>query len=415
MNNNYIGIEEAKLIIKSHTKVLSSEDILLKEALGKIVSSNIIATIDQQPFNNSAMDGFAISSNKVNSASLSNKILFNIEKTVIAAGNNVLNVSLNNDSNLAVKIMTGATIPKGYDVVIPVEEAKIDGNTLIVSTTYNSMHNVRAKGEDFKKGEILVQKGDVITPYKAMLLQASGINNISVFKKPKLAIITTGTEFNNENEALTAGKIYNTSALFLEKFFSSNNFEVVNLGNIADNKLDLQSLIENKVLDNFDVVVSTGAVSKGDFDIVPEVLKNYGKVLYHFLSIKPGKPNLLVQLHNGSLWFGLPGNPVSTVIAARLLVYYYYLCATARTELKLLAAVSQDIKKKSNFTVFHNCKLQNIKGELKVSLLEKQGSHIISSLANSDVLIELNANSTFFPKDSLVPFYFLNPAFNFNN
>lgn len=291
------------------------------ESLGHIAAEEIRACLDIPPFNNSAMDGFAL--HAIKTVDIHQNAPKRIKVAHCLAAGDVLDMA---DQSLAVEIMTGAKIPDGFDAVVPIEKVNVirdaAGNAveIEIQTELAQGDNVRYAGEDFKCGQILALPGTRLHAGHIAAMASTGIHEVRVFHMPEIEIFTTGKEVSDAYHVpLKDGEIYNSNTPYLLSHFKSAGIPATYAGSIGD---DEQAFVDTlNVATNARIVISSGAVSMGKWDFIPELLeKNGARIIFHGVGIKPGKPILFAVLKDGRYYFGLPGNPVSTAVGLRFFV-----------------------------------------------------------------------------------------------
>jgi molybdopterin molybdotransferase len=303
-----ITFEEAFKIVMEYVFETKTETIPFTDSYNRILDEDIISDIDMPPFDRSAVDGYAC-----HRIDLNNELEV-VE--VIAAGKvPVQKVGKNKCS----KIMTGAIVPDGCDVVIMVEESEILTGNRIRFTGIDPKLNMSFRGEDVRKGDIVLKKAKVIQPQDIAIMASVGHTKVSVKKKPLVGIISTGDELVNPSEIPGISQIRNSNAYQLAAQIARAGAEGYDYGIAADDETITFKIIE-KAIQECDIVIITGGVSMGDFDFVPSVLESAGvKILFDRVNVQPGKPTTF-GLHPKSLVFGLPGNPVSSFIQFEMLI-----------------------------------------------------------------------------------------------
>lgn len=301
-------------------RVLETETVSLLNAPGRILAHDIMASLAVQPFDNAAMDGYAVYREDIAAATAVNVVHLPCSQ-VIAAGDTASIPALQRGT--CARIMTGAPMPSGADAVVQIERTTALSNNMVTFTAPCAPNeNVRYAGEDFKPGDNVLDRGRIIAVHHIMPLATLGIGKLPVVKRPRAAVITTGNELATSLDVpLPSGMIYNSNHFYIRGALAAMGVDVAAAHMVSDDPTALRSLLLQSMQQNIDLVISSGAVSAGDFDIVRPVLEELGaKILFHKIKVKPGKPNLFAKLPNGCLYFGLPGNPVATAAGLRFLV-----------------------------------------------------------------------------------------------
>ncbi|MFD3155791.1 gephyrin-like molybdotransferase Glp [Haloimpatiens sp. FM7330] len=303
-----ISIDEALNIINKETKVLEPEEVDLMKSLNSVLAENIYSKDNLPPFNKSAMDGYAIKSEDTKECNDKNKIKLT-KKAIIKAGDYYEGEL---EKGQAIKIMTGAAVPKGANAVIKIEKIVEDKNQIIISEHVKEGNNIIKFGDEIKVGQLALEKGKIITPTEIGILASLGYSKVKVYRKPKISIVTTGNELMDINSKLEKGKVRNSNEYSLKALCIQLGSEVESLGVVTDDKEYLKQKIM-KALDKSDIVISSGGVSVGDYDFVEDVLGEIGAdVKITSIAIKPGKPTTFATVGD-KLFFGLPGNPLSVL------------------------------------------------------------------------------------------------------
>jgi molybdopterin molybdotransferase len=303
-----ITFKQALKTTLDHATLTQTESIPLEKSLYRILAQDVISDTDMPPFDKSAMDGYACKRND-----LAN-ILTVIEK--IPAGY-VPKKEINN--NECSKIMTGGWVPEGANCVIMVEHIEELSKDTIRFNNSNTEDNICLKGEDIKAGNILLQKGDQVLPQSIAILAAVGFSEPIVACRPRVGIIATGSELVEPAEKLSGAKIRNSNAWQLAAQVEATGATAINYGIAADTEKAIDEAIKKAAAEN-DVIIISGGVSMGDFDLVPGVLKSNGiDILFDRVSIKPGKPSTFGVGENIRC-FALPGNPVATFVQFEMLI-----------------------------------------------------------------------------------------------
>ncbi|MCZ6132697.1 molybdopterin molybdotransferase MoeA [Campylobacter ureolyticus] len=302
-------INETLNLIYNEIKSINLKKIaLLNEALNEICAKDIIAIKDLPCFDNSALDGYAFNHKN---AGKNLKI-----KGIIYAGEKK-EFHLKDDE--CYKIMTGAIMPKGADTVLRTEDANVKNDVLFLPNEIKKFDGYRLKGEEVTKDKILIKKGEILTPRKIMLLASQGINEVEIYKKPKIALFSSGDELKEPWQKADEYEIYNANASGIEALLKNNGFENKYLGIIKDEPLVIKESFE-KCFKEFDFIITSGGASAGDKDYMDEILKEFGfKEIFNHVNIKPGRPTKCF-IKDEKIVFVLAGNPTAAYLLAFLLV-----------------------------------------------------------------------------------------------
>lgn len=303
-----ITIKEALNIIKDSTKNIGIEKVDLMSSLNRVLAEDIYSKDTLPPFNKSAMDGYAIKFEDTLNCSEENEVRLNIIGT-IKAGDYYTDELRHGD---ALKIMTGAAVPNGANAVIQIEKVSIDNDIVTITEVVKLDTNIIKMGEEIKEGDIALTKGKLIRPTEIGFLASLGYSKVEVYKKPKVAILTTGDELLSIDSPLENGKIRNSNEYSLMALCKNLDVEYISLGIVADDKYILKEKMIF-ALKEADIVITSGGVSAGDFDFIEDVLNEIGAdTKITSVAIKPGKPITFATIDN-KLIFGLPGNPLSVI------------------------------------------------------------------------------------------------------
>ncbi len=399
-----IKVSEALDIILNSTGSLSSEAVPLTELLGRTLSEDVFSSTDIAPFDNSGMDGYALIASDTKGASPeAPKTLEVIEE--LRAG--MVSSSIIK-SGQAIKIMTGAPIPQGADSVIMVEEtekSEVRSQKSEVKIFKEAIlgDNIRKAGEDIKKGELVIKKGTLLGPAHIGILASLGISKIDATKKPSVAVIATGDELIDVEEKISHGKLHTSNTYTLYSQVLNCGGIPVNIGIAKDNPLDIEGKIRSAL--KCDVIITSGGVSMGDYDFVKDVLaKLGGDIKFWKIAMRPGKP-VLFGLLNGRPFFGLPGNPVSSMVAFEMFVKPSLMKMSGQrpdNKKEIEAVLQEDIKKKKGLRFFLRAITQWKDGSYITKTTGPQGSAILRSMMLANSLIILPEDDEFIEKGSKV-------------
>lgn len=407
-----ISFEEALKIIRERANAyrLDTEMIALNEVTGRVCAEDILAPLTIQPFDNSAMDGFAVRVCDLEGASDNNPVT--LEKSgVIAAGDPVPEDTLR--AGKCIHIMTGAPVPKGAEAVVPIENVDVQGSRIIFKAIPGAMENIRRAGEDFRKGDKILQFGDTLGAAHILPLATLGISRFRVFKKPKVAFMATGREIVDDlSTSLESGQIYNSNRPYAQAMLDALGCDVVSCDTMRD---DLNVFCENVkylMAKKCDILISSGAVSAGEFDFVREGLEKIGAdIVFHQVKLKPGKPNLFAILPNGSLYFGLPGNPVASAVGLRFFVVSALRAMMGQEPEKPLhaRAMTKFVKKLGLHMVLKGKSESWEDGTRRVGILDGQASFMVSPFLKMNCWVHISDDMEVVKPGEVVKFYSLLP------
>lgn len=315
-----IGYDEALAIVIGHCAVLPHERIPAPRALGRVLATAVASTDDLPPFDNSAMDGFAL---PAGSGVLAAGTEF-VVAGVLAAGDGAIDAV-----GGACEIMTGAGVPDGLDTVVPVEQVRVverdarnrPRRIRLLADVAPGQH-LRRRGEDVARGAQVMAAGQWLQAPHLAMLAALGVATVDVVRRPRVALIATGRELvDDPAHPLAPGQIRDSNGPLLAARLAAAGAEVVYRRVVGDEPREFGAAVQAALAAGADAVLSTGAVSMGRYDFVPDALRGLGaRIHFHKVRIRPGKPLLFAQLAGGQPYFGLPGNPVAGAVGLRFLV-----------------------------------------------------------------------------------------------
>ena len=302
-----LSIAEAQQLVLERTEPLPAENVSLEGAARRVLAEPARAEIDLPPFPSSAMDGYAVRGDETPGR-------LRIEAR-IAAGNPATAAL---ESGQAMGIATGGVVPDGADAVIPIEYVVEHGNEIEIGSAVERGDNVRPRGGDIRAGEVVVEAGSVLTPARLGALAAVGIQQVRCARRPRAAVLPTGTELRRPGEPLAAGEIYEANGLILSAQLEAAGAVVELMPAVGDDEAAHRGALEHAL--DADVVVTSGGVSVGPHDLVRRVEAELGvEEVFWRVSVKPGKP-IAFGVRERTLVFGLPGNPVSALVGFMLFV-----------------------------------------------------------------------------------------------
>jgi molybdopterin molybdotransferase len=377
-----ITVKEAKDIIETNTDVLHPVECPLQQAAGKILAEDVYSIVDIPAFPQSSMDGYAFS---FNDWKQNKKLILEGES---AAGNNE-EIAL--APGKAVRIFTGAPVPHGADTVVMQEKVSIGitdnkKELGIEDEGIRQFINVRPKGSEIKKGELALEKGNLLSPAAIGFLAGIGITTVQVYPNPSISLIITGKELQQPGTPLAYGQVYESNSFTLNAVLQHLHFEKIRIFRVDDD-LEIVTATLKEALQQSDMVLLTGGISAGDYDFVLPATINCGvEKLFHKIKQRPGKP-LYFGKKDNKLVFGLPGNPSSVLTC----FYEYVLPALAlltRREIGLRwlqVPLAKSFNKPVRLTHF----LKGLYNGKTVSILDAQESYRLSSFAKANCLVRI--------------------------
>ncbi len=401
--------EAKKILLKNICRLPTVKSRLNEDILNTVLAENIISQENIPNYDNSAMDGYAVKSTDTKKS-----ILLKIIGEVKAG--DIFFKKLKNGG--AVKIMTGAPIPKGADAVVMVEntekQCEVESKKWKVKILkpVKDGENIRKAGEDIKRGEMILKSGAVLNPAQIGLLASIGKTEIKIVKIPKIAIITTGDEIVDASvKKLPKGKVRNSNLWTLTTLIKRDGAIPIQFGTVPDNLSKIKSAVKKAIAISDAVIISAG-ISVGEYDFVRVVLKQVGaKFLIFQVAIKPGKPFAFSKIRNVPI-FSLPGNPVSTMVTYEELVRPAILKMMGKQPTSLLtvkAIIQNDIYKKPGRKEFIRGFFTQKAKKIFVKSVGAPGSGILKSMSKANCLIVLDEQTTSVKKGSSVNIEILNP------
>ncbi len=318
-----LSVDQARERILSHFQPVTTETLPLAGCSNRVLAQDIAATNDLPPFNNSSMDGFAVRAADVVDASSDSPRSLHVVADIPAGSQPTISLA----AGEAARIMTGAPVPDGADAVIPVEDTNFDNRDagtpapedVQILTSARSGANVRPRGMDLRTGEVVLNMGRVLKPQDLGLLATLGFANVLVYRKPRIALFSSGDELLPVDAPLEEGKIRDSNSYTLAALLEEAGVEVIRLGVAKDNPDAVRALLEKAVGLNVDLILSSAGVSVGAFDFVKQVIESNGKMDFWRVNMRPGKP-LAFGEYKQILFIGLPGNPVSSFVGFEVFV-----------------------------------------------------------------------------------------------
>jgi len=407
-----INYQQAKNILKKAKIKIQDEEISIKNSLNRVVAKDIISPSNHPLGNNAAFDGFAINSKDTQKLNKKNSKQFRILGS-IAAGNRPFNKNVKKFDTI--EVMTGGIISKPFNTIIPIEEinfypSKQNPKFIIIDRKVSKNNHIRFKGSDYKKRQLIIKKGTIIQPNHILALKTLGVRKIHVKKKLNIIFFSTGNEISNSNK-IPIWKVRNSNGHYIEKLNENFLFNFKDGGTLRDNHQNLfTNKMKNILKSKTNIIITSGAVSAGKFDYIPNVVKKF-KATHYFKSvmIRPGKPILFTKIRQ-KIIFGLPGNPISTAACFRFFVYpYIENILDLIPEKPIKAILKNSFEKKKSLTRFVKSKLITTKnGKLEVELLPGQESFRINSFVKSNIWALLPHGQIKFKKGEIIDCFFPN-------
>jgi molybdopterin molybdotransferase len=385
-----ISVEEAQEKVLSHIQELEEEERPILESLGQVLSRDIYSYLNIPPHDNSAMDGYAVRfEDTVNFPRLS------VIGEVACGSFPTCKV----EPGCAIRIMTGAPLPSGADTVVPFEDTneeeqgKVKPSRITIKGKVEKGENIRRRGEDIQKGVLVLSKGTPIYPPEIGVLSSLGLSRAPVVRRPVVSIIATGDELAEVGQPLSPGKIYdaNTYTVAAQVRCYGGIPRILGIG--CDTASSLNQKIDEGIK-NSDLLITSGGVSVGDYDIVKDILACRGKVEFWTVRMKPGKP-LAFGVMQGVPHLGLPGNPVSSMVVSDLFVrpaIFKLMGKDISPRPRVQAVMEDDILNTDNRRIFARVVLRKSDGQYHAHLTGPQGSGILTSMVHADALAIIPEN-----------------------
>jgi putative molybdopterin biosynthesis protein len=412
MFRKLLTLDEAKQAIRRHfnPKPLGFEEIPLLEAYGHILTEDIIAALNIPPFNRSTVDGYAVKADDTSGAEENRPVKLRVCGTASIGELPTIAVT----HGVAAEIATGAPMPRGSDAAIMMENTERKGDYVHVFSAAVKDENVMKIGSDIKKGETVLRRGEILDARGIGLLAALGIAKAKVNAIPRVAVLSTGAEITEPGKKLPAGKIYDINAYTLSAGVLKSGGKPVYLGVFPDDRVELQRVLK-RALTLAHLVVTSGGVSVGPKDLMPETVNSLGKpgVIVCGIAIKPGKPTT-VAVVDEKLVFSLPGHPTSAFLVFHLLVQPIISAMAGRktaksAELKAFAGMRMFSAKGRRTFVMVRMR-RHTSNRLIAEPVETGLSGAITTVAKADGFVEISEDQQFIEADEEVTVHlFKNP------
>ena len=381
-----LRLDEARSrIIADIAPVTERQAVGLREALGRVLAAEVRSTVDVPSHRNSAMDGYALAGAELPQAGTA---------TFEVVGTSWAGRPFDGDvgRGQGVRIMTGATLPEATDTVVMQEHVRLDGARVVIEAGHHAGQNVRPVGEDIRRGELALGPGTLLRPAQLGLLASVGVGEVTVLRRPRVAIFSTGDELRSIGEELALGQIYDSNRYTLHGMLSRLQVEVIDLGVVQDTREATLRAFESAAA-QADAIVTSGGVSVGEADYVTETLERHGQIGFWKVAMKPGKP-IAFGRFGAAHFFGLPGNPVSVMVTFYQLVQPALRALTGAKDpdppILLRAACETRLRKKPGRLEFQRGVLERrTDGAYTVRSSGHQGAGVLSSMSEANCFIIL--------------------------
>jgi molybdopterin molybdotransferase len=378
-----ITVERALDIVLSSVSTMGTETRPILDCLGAVLGEDVSADIDIPPFDNSAMDGFAVRSSDTREASATARISLRVIADLPAGHAPPDRV----EAGEAVRIMTGAPMPPGTDAVARMEDTEVDGDRVRIGRPLAHGEDVRYAGEDVRRGEVILRRGARVRPAEVGMLATLGRRSAAVIRAPRVAVLTTGDELVDPWEPVMPGKIRNSNLYSISAQVKLCGAEPVLLGVARDTEAELEEKIQQGMA--ADMLLTSGGVSVGDYDVVKTVLARMGDIIFWKVKMRPGSP-VTFGLINGKPMFGLPGNPTASMVAFEQFTRPAILKMSGRSQLRrpeVWATMEESIKNRVGIRNFVRAIATRDGDEWRVRRAGEQGSGILRTMTMANALM----------------------------
>jgi molybdopterin molybdotransferase len=403
-----LSVEDALAQVLSAFRPLEPERVPILETLGRVLAEDVCADINIPPHDNSAMDGYAVIAADAVDAGPETPVRLRVTENLAAgyvAEQQVV-------PGTAIRIMTGAPVPGGADAVIRFERTEQEGEWVDLYFAPPVGNNIRYAGEDVRAGDLILRKGTQIRPQEVGMLAALGCKEVNVIRRPRVAILATGDELVDVDEPLGPGKIRNTNSYSNAAQVCKYGGVPIMLGIAQDRMTDLTDKIQDGLAQGADLLLTSGGVSVGDFDVVKKVLSAEGEITFWRVRMKPGKPlafgRIEAQVDGEKRTvpvLGMPGNPVSVMISFEIFARPAILTMLGITDLDkptVEAVLVDEIPSKDERRHYVRVCLERDGDAYRASLTGAQGSGILNSMVKANGLAVIPEDWTHAPAGSRV-------------
>ncbi|MGZ7118069.1 MAG: molybdenum cofactor synthesis domain-containing protein [Methanobacterium sp.] len=377
-------LEKVQNIVKNIPFKRKIERISFKNAYRRVLAEDIYATIDLPPFDRVLMDGYAVKAEDTFGASEDEPSILKLLETVMAG--EVASKTVKKGT--CIEVSTGAPLPEGADAVVMIEYSEIEDGNIHIFDSVAMNQNIAKLGSDVKKGDLLLSEGILLSHDKIGVLAAVGVVELNVYKKPKVAVISTGNEIIEYDKSLKYGKIYDINSPTISNAVKSCGCTPIYSGVAKDDYEDLKNNIEQYL--DADMIITSGGTSAGAGDVLRSVLDDIGEVFVHGIALKPGKPTIIGMVNDKAI-FGLPGNPAAALIVFHVLVAPYLRKMASRSSIRKSNLLKLKIASRYHSTRGrHQYVLVKIDGNTAHPILKDSGA--ITAIAEANGYFEIPKN-----------------------
>ena len=384
-----LPVDKARAAIRACLMpVADVESVLIRQSLGRVLAQDIVPAINVPGHDNSAMDGWAVSSKDVS---------FDREIQLLEIGKALAGKPFHGTigAGECVRVMTGAVMPQGADTVVVQELCRVDADRISIPPGQKAGQNVRAAGEDLKAGVPVLRAGQAVRAAELGLIASLGIAEVSVKRRLRVAFFSTGDELASIGTPLQEGQVYDSNRYTLHGMLQGLGVEIIDMGVVRDDPAKLEAAFREAAA-RADAIITTGGVSVGEADFVKQLMAKLGEVLFWKIAMRPGRPMAFGKIGSGSgsaFLFGLPGNPVAVMVTFHQFVRDALLVLGGRTdavEIPLLQVISASpMRKVPGRTEYQRGILFRDGAEWKVRATGQQGSGVLRSMSEANCFIVL--------------------------
>lgn len=412
-----LSVAAAQERILSFFQPVDTEMVAVEQCNGRVLAGDICAPGDLPIFDNSSMDGFAVLSADIHSAGPAQPVTLAIVADIPAGSSADITIL----PGQAARIMTGAPLPHGADTVVPVEETSFspalaagllaapDPGVVAIYQSAPAGENIRRSGTDVRKGQVLLRKGHKLYAQDIGMLASSGYAAVEVYRRPRVALFSSGNELVPPGQSLGPGQIYDSNQFVLAALLEQEGAQVIRLGTAEDDPAHITALLGQAVIAQVDLIVTSAGVSVGAFDYVRQVIESRGSLDFWKVNMRPGKPLAFGTFSNIPL-IALPGNPVSAFVGCLVFVLPVLNRLAGRSQLlprrekALLAEAITSDGRESYLRAF----VQEVNGQRVARLTGHQGSGNIYSLVQANALLIVPSGVKSLPSEAIVEIWYLN-------